>query len=142
MKSILKGNIQIIEKIADWKEAIKMAATPLLEKQYIQPSYIEASIKNIEELGPYIILVDGVAIPHSRPVDGVLSTSSSLLIIRNGVSFSKETEDVKLIFFLAAEDNIAHIDLLRRLSGLLLDNEELMEKLYVCSSTEEVLNLL
>ncbi len=142
MKEILKGNIQVIEKIDDWKEAIRISAQPILKKQYIQSSYIESAIQNIEELGPYIILVDGVAIPHSRPEEGVFSTSSSLLIIKNGISFSPKTEDVKLIFFLAAKDNSDHMDLLKRLSGLLLDNEQLLDQLLLCSSSEEVLKLL
>ena len=142
MKEILKGNIQIIEKIDDWKEAVRISAQPILKKQYIQSSYIESAIQNIEELGPYIILIDGVAIPHSRPEEGVFSTSSSLLIIKNGVSFSPKTEDVKLIFLLAAKDNSDHMDLLKRLSGLLLDNEQLLDQLLLCSSSEEVLKLL
>ena len=142
MKEILKGNIQIIEKIDDWKEAVRISAQPILKKQYIQSSYIESAIQNIEELGPYIILIDGVAIPHSRPEEGVFSTSSSLLIIKNGVSFSPKTEDVKLIFLLAAKDNSDHMDLLKRLSGLLLDNEQLLDQLLLCSSSEEALKLL
>ncbi|MEG0730653.1 MAG: PTS sugar transporter subunit IIA, partial [Cetobacterium sp.] len=101
---------------------------------------IEAAIKNIEKLGNYIILTDGVAMPHARPEDGALETSVSLLVIKEGVDFSDD-EKVNLIFMLASKDNTSHIDVIRKLSNL-IDDEEIIEKLSKSSTEVEILNFL
>ena len=45
---LLGKYVQTAEKAEDWKEAIRMAASPLLEDGSIQASYIEAMIRNVE----------------------------------------------------------------------------------------------
>ena len=71
---ISERNIQIMEKVKDWKESIKIASQPLLEDNYIKSDYITAMISNIEKFGFYIVITDKVALPHSRPENGALKT--------------------------------------------------------------------
>lgn len=140
MKKILVGNIRILDRVSNWREGVQKSGEILLEKGSIENRYIEAAIKNIEKLGNYIILTDGVAMPHARPEDGALETSVSLLVIKEGVDFSDD-EKVNLIFMLASKDNTSHIDVIRKLSNL-IDDEEIIEKISKSSTEVEILNFL
>jgi len=138
---MLKENIQISNSIENWEEAIHLASMPLLEKNNIQEKYVDAMIDGIKELGPYIIIIPGVAMPHSRPENGVNDTSMALLKIEEGVSFSPTKEDVKLVFILAAKDNSSHMDALVGLSDL-LEDEKKVDAIIRSVSVEEILNIL
>lgn len=140
LKDFLKGNITLKERVVDWKEAVKIAAQKLLEKGNIEENYIEKMIGNINKLGPYIVLADDVAMPHSRPEDGVNKTGISLLKLNEGVSFGEETS-VRLIFILAAQDSNSHIEMITELVDMLQDEEKLFNILQ--SKTEdEIIKIL
>ena len=141
MKNILNGQIQVVESAENWEKAIETAAQPLIKNGKIKCGYVENIIKNIKELGPYIILLPGVAMPHARPDENVIESSLSLLKINKGVSFSEDTEDVKLMFVLAAKDSNSHIDIIEQLTELLGDDEKI-EKLMNAETVEEVENLI
>lgn len=141
MKNILNGQIQVVESAENWEKAIETAAQPLIKNVKIKYGYVENIIKNIKELGPYIILLPGVAMPHARPDENVIESSLSLLKINKGVSFSEDTEDVKLMFVLAAKDSNSHIDIIEQLTELLGDDEKI-ERLMNAETVEEVENLI
>lgn len=43
----------------------------LLEKSgAIEPRYIDAMINTVKEIGPYIVIAPGIAMPHARPEAG------------------------------------------------------------------------
>lgn len=141
MKNILNGQIQVVESAENWEKAIETAAQPLIKNGKIKYGYVENIIKNIKELGPYIILLPGVAMPHARPDENVIESSLSLLKINKGVSFSEDTEDVKLMFVLVAKDSNSHIDIIEQLTELLGDDEKI-ERLMNAETVEEVENLI
>ena len=58
-----------------------------------KPSYVEGIIKAVKELGPYIIISDGLAMPHTRPEDGALDIGCSLITLKEPVLF--EGDDVR-----------------------------------------------
>ncbi len=140
LKDFLKGNITLKERVVDWQEAVKIAAQKILEKGNIEEKYIEKMIENIKKLGPYIVLADDVAMPHSRPEDGVNKTGISLLKLNEGVSFGKETS-VKLVFILAAQDSNSHIEMITELVDMLQDEEKLANILQSKTEDEIIKNL-
>lgn len=137
LKKLLEGNIQIVDTVENWEESIKIASQPLLEKKCIENSYVEAMINSIKELGPYIVLMPGVAMPHSRPEKGVNETSFSLLLVKEGVSYSEKKDLVKIVIILAAKDNEAHIEALTSLSEL-LEDEGKIEGIFNSSTIENI----
>ncbi|WP_319370037.1 PTS sugar transporter subunit IIA [uncultured Ilyobacter sp.] len=141
LKKELKDNIQILENVSDWEEAIKIASKPLLEKKKIEERYIQAMIDNIKEMGPYIVLMPRVAMPHSRPQHGVLESCMALLKLNKGVSFSSKKEDVNLVFILGAKDSNSHVDLLVQLSDL-LEEEENVNNMIKAKSVDEIFSLI
>lgn len=140
LKDSLIGNITLKKKIPDWRQAIRTAAQKLLEKEYIEDKYIGKMIENVEKLGPYIILSDDVAMPHSRPEDGVKKTGISLLKLDEGVDFG-ENSSIRLIFILAAKDSNSHIDMITELVNMLQDDEKLNRVLNSKTENEILENL-
>ena len=141
LKEMLKEKIQIIEDAENWEEAIKISAKPLLDNNNIEYRYVDSIINNIYKYGPYIVLVDGAAMPHSRPEDGVIKMGMSFLKIKNGIDFYKTENKVYLFFTLAAEDSSSHQDAMSELADI-LGNDNLVKKIIQEDLTEEeILNL-
>jgi len=141
LKQLLENNIQVVESIDNWEEAIRYASKPLLKKKTIEDRYVRSMIDNIHELGAYVVLMPRIAMPHSRPENGVNITSMSLLKLNKGVSFSKDKDDINLIFILAAGDNTSHMDAIIGLTDLLEDGEKI-EEIIGAANSETIYNLI
>ncbi|MDP4084280.1 MAG: BglG family transcription antiterminator [Bacillota bacterium] len=139
---LTKKTIQFKTEVRTWEEAIFEASKPLLEQGNITESYIEAMIDNVKNLGPYIVIVPEIAIPHARPEQGVKKLGMSLLCLKNPVSFSKKEEhQVRLVIVLAAIDNELHLQALSQLITLLSD-EDKVAKMMSASSPDEIVPIL
>ena len=132
---ILKDNIIMQENVSDWEESIKKASNLLEKTGKIEKRYIEAMINDIKQMGFYVVITDKVAMPHSRPENGVNETSLSLLKLDKTVKYGEY--DVNLIFILAAENKEKHIGVLKELSDF-LDSDERIESLINAKSIEEI----
>lgn len=141
LEKTLKGRVGVIDKVKDWEEAIKIASKPLIDDMSITGKYVDAMINNIKKYGTYIIVAPKVAMPHSRPEDGVNKNALALLKINEGVIFDEEEEKINLIFILGAVDNSSHIETLTELMNI-LDDEEKIEKLIKAKSINEIMELI
>ncbi|MDY2980955.1 MAG: PTS sugar transporter subunit IIA [Fusobacterium sp.] len=144
LKKILENKISIVDNVKDWQEAIKIAASPLVADGSIEERYIEAMIENIKKFGKYIVVAPKVAMPHSRPEDGVNKNCLALLKINEGVVFGEETneeEKVYFIFILGAIDNGSHIETLMKLMDV-IDDEEKIDAMTKVSSVKELMELI
>lgn len=95
----------------DWKNAFRIAGKLLLEEGYIREEYIERMIYNAEKYGGYMIITDGVALPHAKASDGVIKTGLAFVTLAHPVVFENETErkEIYLIAALAADDSMSHL---------------------------------
>ncbi|MDU1912325.1 PTS sugar transporter subunit IIA [Fusobacterium sp.] len=141
LKEAIKGRINIIENVNDWKEAIVLAAKPLVEDGSIENSYIDAMIANVNKFGTYIIIAPKVAMPHSRPEDGVNKNCISMLKINEGIVFEGEEEKVFIFFVLGAVNNDSHIETLMELMEL-IEDEERIEKIIEVKTVQEIMYLI
>lgn len=124
------GNIQIIESVSHWQDAIRQAAAPLLAGQAITPDYPEAIFRSHAQLGPYYVLAPGLAMPHARPEEGALKNALSLLRINQGVSFASEENDpVYVVILLSAVSGEDHIKMISELAELFSDDSRLRQLL-------------
>ena len=139
LKKILDDNIIITEEVRDWEESIRLAAEPLIEKKSIFPKYVEGMLGDIERLGFYVVLRVSVSMPHSRPENGVLKTSMSLLKLNKPVEYGENL--IYLIFVLAAKDSEEHIEALTSFSEL-LQNEEDVELLIKAGNIDDIRKII
>ena len=135
LKEMLKDKIQIVDSIKDWKEALRVAAKPLLDAKNIESRYVDSIIENVNKNGPYIVLT------HSRPEEGVIKKGMSLLKVKNGVDFYQTEKKVYLFFTLAAEDADSHQDAIADLADVLGDDDLLKKIIEEDLKPEEILNL-
>lgn len=106
----------------NWSEAIDAAGQLLVSAGHVKPEYVGAMIRVVEELGPYIVLIDGFALAHAAPGDVVVKNSISLVVLEEPVDFGSG-KMVTCIFAMAALDHDSHIETLGRLAELLSDEQ-------------------
>ncbi len=131
-------NIQIVDSVSDWKQAIRLSAQPLLAKETMTEAYIDAIFNSHQELGPYYVLAPGLAMPHARPEQGAIKNGLSLLHIKQGVSFDAEENDpIYVVIMLCALSGDEHINMITALADIFSDDERL-SALQKASSIEEI----
>lgn len=140
LKEMLRGQIKIEERAKDWEAAVRASGLILLESNKVEERYIDSMVNNIVKNGPYMIILPGVAMPHSRPEDGVISTGLSLLKLNEAVSFPEDNK-AKLVFSLAAGDSSSHMDTIMALCDLFEDDSKI-EALNNATTLEEILEII
>lgn len=121
------------KKPANWQEAIQISCENLLEKNIISQLYVDEIIECVNKFGPYIVIVPGVAMPHSsEESQGVLGTAISFTKLKEKVVFEEgnEEKDARLFFTLAAQNSEQHVENISKLSEMLMTDgviEALME---------------
>lgn len=120
MKYLEKDIVALEGTAKTAEEAIRKAGELLLAQGYVTERYVEAMVRSYKENGAYIVIAPQIALPHARPQDGVIEPSVSLYRLKEPVKFgSKNNDPVKLVFGLGASNNDEHLELLKRLMGLL-----------------------
>ena len=144
LKKVLDSKVNIVDNVKDWEDAIRTAAQPLIADMSITNNYIEAMINNVKKFGTYVVVAPKVAMPHSRPEDGVNKNCLALLKINEGVFFGDETDEeekVYFIFVLGAVDNESHIETLTQLMDV-IDDEDKIEAMVKAESVDEIMELI
>lgn len=112
-----------------WEEAIEHVGNMLFEAGKVKLEYITAMIKVIKEIGPYVVIAPGIALPHARPEDGVIAPCLGAVTLKNPVRFGHSQNDpVDLVFALGATDKNTHIAALQQLA-LFLSNPSILEEI-------------
>lgn len=137
MELLKRENVQICDTAADWRDAIRIAVKPLEEHGYVESRYKEEIISNVEEMGPYIVIADNIALPHARPEQGALKTQIGVTLFRENVMFDGKDMPARLFVTLAAKDSNSHLDALMKISELLSD-ESTVEKILDAPNTEDL----
>ncbi len=135
MDLVTRDNVQILDEAADWKDAIRQSTQLLEQHGYVESRYKEEIIKNVEEMGPYIVLAPYIALPHARPEQGVIKTQIGVTLFRQEVSFDAKEDPAKLFITLAAQDNNSHLEALVTISEL-LQQDEVVEKILNAESED------
>jgi mannitol/fructose-specific phosphotransferase system IIA component (Ntr-type) len=148
---LTEDRIQIQKSVRDWREALTLAAEPLLADGSIESSYVDGIIRSVEEQGPYIVLMKHLALAHARPEEGVNCLALSALTLKEPINFGNpENDPVKVIFCLAAEGTKSHLKLMGELASLFEDEKlkQLIEakdskefRKYLFSSAKKSTNL-
>lgn len=121
----------------DWKEAIRLAASPLLDSGKITDSYIQSMIDVVDQNGPFINIGPHIALAHSRPENGVNEMGMALMKVAPAVNLVSEYHPITLFFVLAASDNTKHLEALKELATI-LEDEGSRQRLEQATSVDEL----
>lgn len=113
---ITPETIVLRDQVESWKEAISIAAAPLLHKGIITEAYIDKMQKQYPSMSPHIVLRLNVAIPHASPEDGVQAVGMSLLKLKEGLWCGEQK--VHFIVVIAAIDKKKHLNAMLQLMKL------------------------
>lgn len=142
MKFLDKEIVKIGAHAEDAQQAIEQAGRLLLDENLIEESYINAMVDSYKNNGPYFVLAPSIAIPHARPEDGVKEASVSFLQLKEPVVFGHASNDpVRLVFGLGASSSDEHLELLRKLTGI-LNSKENIDCLTHAQGYDEIQNIL
>jgi PTS system ascorbate-specific IIA component len=122
-------------------EAIQTAGDLLVQTGQVTPAYVNAMVDGFTEVGPYIVIAPGIAIPHARPEAGVYEQALSVIRLTSPLSFGHPANDpVQLVCAIAGKDQNSHLFMLRQISLVLGDPEKLSLIMHT-SSIDEIVNL-
>jgi PTS system ascorbate-specific IIA component len=126
MKDMLKlENVQIIDGVKDWVEAIHVGVQPLVDTGFVEPRYIDEIIKNTEKFGPYYVLCENLALLHASAEQGVIKKQLAITSLRNPVKFKPDGYDVRLLVTLAASDPESHLEAMQAISNIFSDQKRI-----------------
>lgn len=131
-------NVQLNLEKVEWEEAVKVGCQLLFDKGLVTSDYSEAIISDIHQYGPYVVIAEDFAMPHSRPENGVKSLGYSLLTFREPVDFMGRA--ARVVLTLAAPDDNSHIELLEKVFELATKNR--FPEIANCQTLEELQNII
>lgn len=128
--------IQLNVVSRSWEEAFYVAAAPLIDANIIDRQYIDTIIQTTRREGPYMVIMDKVALPHARPEDGTKEVGLGITVLKNEIKIMGKTP-IKYIFTLSAVDNKKHLAAIAELVSL-LDKKTFFNELDYSDYPEEV----
>ncbi|MDY2777053.1 MAG: PTS sugar transporter subunit IIA [Collinsella sp.] len=120
-------NVRIVEKVGSWEDAIRLAVSPLEEGGFVEARYADEIIRATNEMGPYYVLTEDIALIHGRPEDGVIEGQLAVTVLREPIVFADDTFPVRLLVALAAENANSHIDTMRVLATIFMDEARISQ---------------
>lgn len=134
----------LVDGPLEWREALREGIKPLVADGSVEERYADCLIKNVEDHGPYIVLIPGVAMPHA--VEGAVGTireAISFMRVREPVHFGAEDDPdttATVFFTLSDVDAQSHLQNMQRLAAV-MSNEEVISRLSRIESPEELLEI-
>lgn len=142
MKFLEKALVALDVDVQTPEDAISAAGNLLVKGKLVDENYVKAMIRSYHENGPYFVIAPHIAIPHARPEDGVKEACVSLIRLKSGVKFGHSANDpVHLVFGLGAATSEEHLAILKKLTTLLNDQENIKKLLHV-SNYEDINQLI
>jgi transcriptional antiterminator/mannitol/fructose-specific phosphotransferase system IIA component (Ntr-type) len=143
LKDLLtEESVELNVEARNWEEAIEKAGRVLLKNNLIKESYIKSMINAVHELGPYIVIMPGIAFAHARPDDNVIDNCLSLITLKKPIDFgNKENDPVSIVFAFGAKNSDGHLNALQDLANY-LTKEENVEFLKNATDKSEVIKEL
>lgn len=125
-----------------WQEAIIKGTEILEEKNFITDAYKIAIIKNIEEMGPQMVIVPGIVLAHLAPGKFCKKLGFSITTLKKPVIFGFPRHDpVKVVITLSLVNEHIYKKALMQLFNI-LQNRNTRNVLINASSKNEILDLI
>lgn len=119
-----EDNVSFHYPAETWEEVIRHGGQLMVDAGFTDPSYTEAMVEVVREMGPYIVLAPGLAMPHARPENGAKRVGTALVTLEKPLNFgSPDNDPVSVALFLCAPNKDEHIQLLTDIATLFEDDE-------------------
>ena len=138
-----RGHYAFVEGPLEWRDSIRECCKPLEATGVIDPIYAEEIIACVEKHGPYIVLVPGVAMPHSTEnATGCHGTAIGFMRCANPVHFQEgdPEKDAQIFFTLCSTNQGEHFANMQRLYAILTD-DAVVAKLREATKPEDLLEI-
>ncbi|ALB46062.1 MULTISPECIES: PTS sugar transporter subunit IIA [Clostridium] len=137
-----KETIELNVEVNDWIDAIRFCGSLFVKNGNTEAKYTDAMINTVKNMGQYIVIENGIAMPHARPEDGVKKIGMGLIKLKKPIEFGNEEYDpVDILIFICAIDKTSHLKALAELMTLIEDNE-FLSIVRNSSSKEDVLSYI
>lgn len=138
LQVLAKENIQLQVKVATKEDAIRQTGQILVERGYVEPSYIGKMLEREELVSTY--MGNFVAIPHGTEdaKEMVKESGISFVQVPEGVDFGNGNI-VKVLIGIAGKNN-EHLDILSNIA-IVCSEEDNIEKLVQAKTAEDILQL-
>lgn len=120
-------NVQIVQSVVDWKDAIRTSVLPLVKGHYVEERYIDGVIENTNIYGPYYVLTQDLALIHARSDQGVIEKQLAVTVLKEPIKFSEDGYSVRLLVVLAAADGESHMEAISSLANIFSDEMRIQE---------------
>ena len=117
-KLLKKENVKFIEGAEKWKEAILQSGNLLVSNKKVTSEYVKEMIELVEKHGPYIVIEEGIAMPHAGISENVLETGIALLVVKEKVALP-EGRNANIFLSFAAKNKNDNIDIMNDLFELI-----------------------
>ena len=133
-----EDNVSFRYPAETWEDVIRHGGQLMVDAGFTEPTYTEAMIEVVREMGPYIVLAPGLAMPHARPEMGAKQVGTALVTLEKPIDFgSPENDPVSVAVFLCAPNKEEHIQLLTDIATL-FEDEEFLDAAVNFESIEDV----
>ncbi len=141
MENLLKlANIQILNSVKDWIDAVYISTSSLVEQGYCTSDYPENIIKNTYEMGPYYVLCENFALLHARSEQGAIKKQLAVTVLKEPVYFKEGGHPVRILVTLVAEDSESHISAIQAIGNIFSDPAKI-QMIIDAQNTESILEL-
>ncbi|KPL21661.1 MAG: hypothetical protein AMJ93_09085 [Anaerolineae bacterium SM23_84] len=128
--------------VEDWEAAVRAVGRLMVDTGVVEERYIDGMIDTAKELGPYIVIAPGLALPHSRPEDGVLQPCMALVTLKPPVDFGNPDNDpVDVVIAFGAVDHEQHVEALRDMATILSEPSNLAA-LHAAKTKDQILEIM
>ena len=133
-----EDNVSFHYPAETWEDVIRHGGQLMVDAGFTDPTYTEAMIDVVRDMGPYIVLAPGLAMPHARPEMGAKQVGAALVTLEKPIDFgSPENDPVSVAIFLCAPNKEEHIQLLTDIATL-FEDEEFLDAAVNFESIEDV----
>ena len=138
-----KKHYAIVDEDLTWQEAIKKCCEPLEAAGIVKDTYAGEIIACIEKHGPYVVILPGIALPHSTEnAEGAIGTAIGFMYSKRPVAFEpgNPDKDAQIFFTLSSTNPDEHLENMQRLYTV-LTNEEALAALREIEKPEDLLKI-
>ena len=137
-----EDNVSFHYPAETWEDVIRHGGQLMVDAGFTELTYTEAMIDVVRDMGPYIVLAPGLAMPHARPEMGAKQVGAALVTLEKPIDFgSPENDPVSVAIFLCAPNKDEHIQLLTDIATL-FEDEEFLDAAVNFESIEDVQSFL